>query len=165
MSSSLIFKWWLPWNSELLYFFPPRKLSKLLKKLRVYYILSWAKCGLRDLHIIAFCFYIYIFHNIPMVSEQEIYWNPLKCVKKIKPHTGLFLLLCSSKTCRISRMASWLNAFPNDLNWDHYLCFNFITSQLLTYAQISVMRWDGAENYLWASALEYISSDTWHQAL
>lgn len=25
--------------------------------------------------------------------------------------------------------------------------------------------WAEAENYLWASALEYISSDTWHQAL
>lgn len=34
---------------------------------------------------------------------------------KNEVHTGLFLLLCSSETCRISRMASWLKAFPNDL--------------------------------------------------
>lgn len=32
--------------------------------------------------------------------------------------TGLFLLLCSSNTCRISRIASCWNAFPNDLKWE-----------------------------------------------
>ena len=29
----------------------------------------------------------------------------------------------------------------------------------------TVVKWTWVETYLWASALEYISSDTWHQAL
>lgn len=36
-------------------------------------------------------------------------------------HTGLFLLLCSSKACRNSRIASCWNAFPNVLKWEHQM--------------------------------------------
>lgn len=43
--------------------------------------------------------------------------------RKTELHTGLFLLLCSSRTCRISRIASCWNAFPNDLKWKYQPVF------------------------------------------